>query len=385
MSTQLQLAHAGENAPVRAQTGLIERRLSKFRAEVQPRVRSLAAQHRWIADLAGSFPALLFALAVPRKAADAEAALRLVVNGAPLATIAAHARVPLWLRAFPPQAFATALPELPDSPDFRRRIANHAPKTWRVAPRWLDGIALGWHVGDEEIALWFAREGLPQPKRRRFVRKPPQDYRRLVALWAWFSKHERHRAFTSIRTPWVSEMQWKTALAKAHAWSDALELSLFLGDGSLCDAWRDEKTVYGYEFVPLRSALDVDFEAAEMRHCVRSYGACIASNSIRLWSIRKDGQRVATMSLASSSGPLPSIREISSHANKPPPDEVWLAARRWLYAQDDKQVDAAHYQHKKADFDARVWRALWRPYWVAKRRIPDWLPLHPSQRAFRDL
>jgi hypothetical protein len=29
--------------------------------------------------------------------------------------------------------------------------------------------------------------------------------------------------------------------------------------------------------------------------------------------------------------------------------------------------------------------SLWRPYWLAKRRIPKWLPLAPSRRALAAL
>jgi hypothetical protein len=82
----------------------IERRLARYRPEIQPPVRRLAARHAWIADLALSFPALLFALAVPRKGTDADAAARLVMSGAPLARAAMAAGAPMWMRSFPHEA-----------------------------------------------------------------------------------------------------------------------------------------------------------------------------------------------------------------------------------------------------------------------------------------
>jgi len=39
----------------------------------------------------------------------------------------------------------------------------------------------------------------------------------------------------------------------------------------------------------------------------------------------------------------------------------------------------------KAPLDRRRWVELWRPYWLAKRRLPSWLPLAPSSKAIRDL
>ncbi|BBB97389.1 hypothetical protein M2212_004356 [Bradyrhizobium elkanii] len=45
---------------------LLERQLRRYHPHVQGKVRALAMRHTRLADLAASFPALLFALAVPR-------------------------------------------------------------------------------------------------------------------------------------------------------------------------------------------------------------------------------------------------------------------------------------------------------------------------------
>jgi hypothetical protein len=34
-----------------------------------------------------------------------------------------------------------------------------------------------------------------------------------------------------------------------------------------------------------------------------------------------------------------------------------------------------------APLDRASWVSLWRPYWLAKRRIPGWLPIAPSRDA----
>src|SRR5262245_35436844 len=101
------LARRGGAARPSARADLIDRRLGRFRPEIQPRVRRLAASHPWVADLAASFPALLFALAAPRARVDAAAALALVTRGAPLAAVAAVLGAPMWMRRFPPEAFAS--------------------------------------------------------------------------------------------------------------------------------------------------------------------------------------------------------------------------------------------------------------------------------------
>src|SRR5262249_6047191 len=141
MSASLQLVRKDENAVARPRAAAIERNLSRFPAEAQPRLRAFAREHAWTADLVVAFPALAAAIALAPKNATREAALRAVMSGAPLARIATIAKTALWLRALPPEAFARPAPRLPDDAEFRRRIANYFPRDWRRAPLWLDNIA----------------------------------------------------------------------------------------------------------------------------------------------------------------------------------------------------------------------------------------------------
>jgi len=78
-------------------------------------------QHARIGDLASSFPALLFSLAVPRPGLDPAPALARVIAGLSLAEAAAAADVPMWTRKLPPEAFARPIAKLPDGELFRRR------------------------------------------------------------------------------------------------------------------------------------------------------------------------------------------------------------------------------------------------------------------------
>jgi hypothetical protein len=32
-----------------------------------------------------------------------------------------------------------------------------------------------------------------------------------------------------------------------------------------------------------------------------------------------------------------------------------------------------------------TWLSIWRPYWLAKRHIPEWLPIAPSRNALNML
>ena len=64
---------------------------------------------------------------------------------------------------------------------------------------------------------------------------------------------------------------------------------------------------------------------------------------------------------------------------------VWWAARQWLHMHDLSQVDTKRRDWGAVPLDRATWISLWRPYWMAKRRIPEWLPLAPSRAALKAL
>ena len=375
MQVHVLRAERGFGARNAAREELVERRLRSFRPDIQPAVRSLARRHSRLADLAVSFPALLFALAVPRAGFKPEAAIALVIGGAPLAELARAADVALWLRKLAPPLLSRALPKLPDSHEFRRQIVNHLPNDAKLTTLWLDAVANAAAWADETLAIWVARNVLQDPKHDAIRRL------RIISLWAWFSARPGTLGHRLIETTWSPVMQFASALDAASAWRTAAELYADLGDEVIADMWVQPATVDEYEFVPLRSFADLTEEGRAMRNCVQTYGYKLTHNCSRLWSIRKHGQRIATLELARFGGdPLLGVSELRSPANAEASVEVAWVVRRWLHAQDLAQMKATPRTWEDGSFNRAAWIALWKPYWIAKR-IPDWLPLAPSRYA----
>src|SRR5216684_8046541 len=211
-------------APVRgsARSDLLERQFRRYCPRFQGAVRTLATQHSRVADLALSFPTLLFALAVPRPGLDPAWAIERAIEGAALAEVAAAAEVPLWLRKLPPEALSRPIPNLPDGEPFRRQIANHLPSR-KVAPIWIQAVADIANVAHEAIAVWIARE-ITREKRRTKL-----DQLRLVGLWAWFSGQPETFGYSMIPNPWVPDMQIESALSAAEDWRTNIDLHVNLG------------------------------------------------------------------------------------------------------------------------------------------------------------
>ena len=363
-----------------ARADLLESRLRRYRQPFQGAVRALAARHARLADLAASFPALLFALAVPRFGKKPAAAIARVIGGYSLAEVAAAADVPLWLRKLPPEALTQPIMKLPDGALFRRQIVNHLPPSPRLAPAWLQAVADVTDLAHEAAAVWIAREFVRDPKS---VKPAPL---RLISLWSWFSSQPETFGHALIDKPWTPDMRIESAHAAARAWHTTLELHVILGRAPIADVWLRAARVDGYDFVPLTSTAAISEEAHAMRNCVRAYGNEVAHNHTRLWSMRRDGERVATLSVGTACGdPMPSLTELKGPGNAKAPLDVWWAARRWVHMHDLPQIKMEPRDWGTAPLDRVTWVALWRPYWLAKRRIPAWLPITPSRKALDTL
>jgi hypothetical protein len=366
-------------APRRVRSDLTEQRLREFRPELRGPVKALARRHRNLADLATSFPALLFALAHPRKGFDPEPAIRAVVAGQSLKEIAGLVALPLWLRSVEPHMFTTALPALPDNDDLRRSLVNHLPRSPKHFPLWLGTVATAVRDGTDQFAVWCARH---------LVRGPDRDLKlrlRMLCLYAWYSAHRETRAHEHLVKVFHPAMTVKNAVTQACLWYDALELDLYLGDGPLADVWYETDIVDGYEFVPIRSAAEIREEARVMSNCVKTYGYGLSAGDLRLFSVRKDGQRVATASLDFRPGwPMPALTQLKSAGNLKVSNEITVAAQRWLYSRNLRER-----RTREVDIDALInratWLAMWKPYWLAKRLLPAWLPIGPSYRALTAL
>jgi len=358
----------------------VERCLRRYSAPAQAAVRAAAALHPRIADLAVSFPALLFALALPRRDADAARACEAAIAGRPLAEVARAAGVPLWLRRLPVDALTKPLPRLPDDAAFRRRIANHLPRSPKLAPLWLDLVSFASEWSHPSFAVWIAAELVRDAKAVKL-----KEFR-LLCVWAWFSHQRDTVGHRLVEQPWRPAMRFKTALDAAWNWHTRVTLHVNLGEAPIADHWLTPACVYGYEFTPLRCAGDVVAEAIAMKNCLRTYGYNLAHNQSRLWSVRMNGRRVATLRVARfATDPLLGVRELRAEQNRDVSVEVWWAARQWLHQHDLPAIDTKRFNSDTAPLDAGVWRSLWRPYWLAKRRIPMWLPLAPSRGALKAL
>jgi hypothetical protein len=271
--------------------------------------------------------------------------------------------------------FARALPVLPDSALLRRTIVNHLPRKAKDATVWFETVAAAARNGTEEFAIWCARHLAHGDDKDLTARL------HLLALWVWYSEHGGTDGHTLIEHRFHPSITVRGALAHAKAWQTELDLHFELGHVPVEDMWFAPATVDGYDFVPLRTEQDIRDEAQAMQNCLRTYGYSVATGGARLWSIRKNGVRVATLGAKRNQQKFVCIAEIKTAHNKPAPADVLQAAQRWFMTCALWDVVPANAKVPRWAWSRASWTSLWRPYWLAKRRIPAWLPLGPSRRA----
>jgi len=188
-----------------------------------------------------------------------------------------------------------------------------------------------------------------------------------------------------VEKAWIPSMRFSTALRNARDWFEAVTLRAHLGGQPIRDTWLSSAVVDGLEFVPLCSEGDIGDEAEAMQNCVRSLSWGVRQNRLRLWSVRREGERVATLQLGRRYGdPLLQVVQLKGPKNATASAPVWWAARKWLHGHDLSVIAPVTFK-EALPLDRRGWIELWRPYWIAKQRLPAWLPLAPSAKAISDL
>jgi hypothetical protein len=140
--------------------------------------------------------------------------------------------------------------------------------------------------------------------------------------------------------------------------------------------------VQGFSFEPLLNHPDILAEAHAMQNCADQYGERIVRDKCRLFSVKRNGTRVATLEV----GPHPretgvlAINQLKARHNMAASTEIWQAAYTWMASQQAlKRLPAMG--NGDRSFDAVAWRTLLAPYREAKSGAP-WFDREPSHLMF---
>jgi hypothetical protein len=381
MSDALSQLETGTRASVRVVAlGLsqdVESAVQRFPVSLRREVRRLVRSSPRIADLAIVFPGLLYALAARRGTLTARLhATALIEDGAQLKFVARALDLPMWLRRLPPEAFENLPERLPKSEAFGRRIACRMPLLPRESAFWLSCVLFAERACHEDFAIWLAGQT---------IFHDAGDVEKMLAVvsaYAWHSGKPETSAHKLIVVPWRPEVAFDTALCAAKSWFNRVRLVLQLTPGVVVDPWLKPGMALGYTFEPLMTHTDVLAEAQAMQNCADQYGERIVRDKCRLFSVRRNGARMATLEIGPhnrENGVL-AINQLKARHNMAASTEVWQAAYTWMAGQQALKRLPSLGNAERA-FDQEAWCRLLAPYRDAKGGAP-WIDADATHLMF---
>ena len=334
-----------------------QHRLDAYQPEFGDAIRSVARAHPAIADLAETFPALLFALATGYgREADRARALTLVLAGSALREASDALALPYWLRRLPPEAFQRPLGVLPADAEFGFRIASQLPSHPAFAAPWLQCVSVAAIAGGREFAVWMARHA------GAIDAAIPEDRRILMSAWAWFSRHPASIGGRLLRRPFSPDIGAKRALDELNAWLQRVALADWLGNGST-SGWVESGEALGYRFEPMRTIEDFLAASTLLDNCLDQYGDHLRVGATSVYAVRKAGRLLACLEI----GPhdeeptMPAIIQLRARRNRRAPAALWRATYAWLGSAALVPFTADRVRAPERDrLVAR--QGLWQPY-----------------------
>jgi hypothetical protein len=127
-------------------------------------------------------------------------------------------------------------------------------------------------------------------------------------------------------------MSLKTVTALSAEWHEAVAANMTGPDVTFPAPWYPAAKVGDYDILPIEDSASLYREGAAMHHCVGAYAGNVRSGSLQVYSVRRDNERVATLSLGRRDTSA-ALSEIRGLCNAIAPKEIALAVRRWLRAQ----------------------------------------------------
>lgn len=355
----------------------VEREIQRFHAPLRRDVRRIVRSSPRLADLLTVFPGMLVALATRRgPSAGRLNAVAMIESGAQLKAVAKALDLPMWLRRLPPEAL-TALPaDLPRSEGFGRRIACRIPRSTTESAFWLKCVLFAGQAAHEDFAVWLARQQVFTDGGN------CEKLFGILAAYCWFSSEPEHAAHKLIVVPWRPEIAFDTALCAAKSWFNRVRLVTQLPEGVITDPWLKAGTCNGYTFEPLLDHAAILSEAQSMQNCADQYAERLVRDRCRLFSVRKNSVRVATLEIGPhqrEAGVL-CVNQLKSRHNMPASTEIWQAAYAWMATQQTlKRLPGL--APAERFFDHGAWSALLAPYREAKNGA-HWFDEDPSHLMF---
>jgi hypothetical protein len=340
-------------------------RVGLFHPDRRDAVAAVAGQHPALADLAESYPALLFALATGfGTESGRRAAIAAVIGGAGLQTAAEQLGLAWWTRKLAANVLREPLVAFPLDADFSRRMASLVPDGSGQSSVWLTVVAEAMPAGGRQYTLWVARHGIP------LMGTLTDCQRQAFHAWVWMAWHPGTLGHALVRRPWSNDLGIKRVMDEFGAFLARVGLADALGPGHLGGVVPDLQ-VHGLRFKPLRTVFDYMQAAAALDNCLEQYADRIRRGTTAVAAIIDGGAIIGCVEVGPhpTEAGMPSIVQLRVAKNRRAPAHLWSAAYAWLAACDMRPLAARSMAPTEEERNA-VRDDLWSGYLAELARSP---------------
>lgn len=267
------------------------RHLARFHHHDRNQIEACAQISPRVAQLAISFPLLFSVLASSYGPPAARASAITATNdSAILRTISRLMGLPYCLRHVAPEACPSDLVHYRWSSNAHRQLHPLIPADDATAHTWLSTIFFVARRSDETVAIWVARL-----KRLHTSASIQPELLQPLIMFAWYSLH--YPAIVSQNAKWSPDINMRNAVQRCVGWLKSVALFTALDVKGVVDPWLPESHEGGLSIVPLTTPVDILLEASAMRNCLVDYAEAVAIGNCRLFSVRFEGKRIASLML----------------------------------------------------------------------------------------
>jgi hypothetical protein len=186
---------------------------------------------------------------------------------------------------------------------------------------WLRAVRYAGSIAGPRFAEWTAKHTLQLPV------NGLGTFLENTADWVRASLgHDGHQF---VVRPFSPDMSLRTVTTLSAEWHEAVASHLDGPQHAFPPPWIPAGTVNGLDIAPIDNSADLYREGAAMHHCVGAHSWRVMDGGNYVYSIRRDGERVATAALARKEG-RPVLEQIRGPCNVEVSGDIKATLRRWL-------------------------------------------------------
>jgi len=312
----------------------------RFAYDYRELIYRAGATSRRALQLAEAFPVLALAVYCPETsgAQDLESSDRetlqeatdLVERGARLREVAAVMRIPMALRRVKPGAahLVVGLPLI--NPQW---IISHMPDSLPRMRVWLCAV---YHAhlragARSDFAEWTARHASQIP-----VGSQNEFLSFLNDTADWVRASHGNYGYQFVVRPFKPTMSLRTVTRLSAEWHEAVASNLTGPQHTFPEPWLPATTINGLEIIPIDNSADLYREARFMHHCIGTYADEVRGGRYCVYSIRRNGERVASAGLVLQ-GARAELDQLRGPCNAAAPKQITATVDRWLRTQASRR------------------------------------------------